>query len=64
MMALGFLFFPSIQGELDAEAEKMRVSQQDLIAVNESVYTPDSDVTSPAINRNLIQKAGYLNLRK
>lgn len=57
-------FFPSIQGELDAEAEKMRVSQQDLIAVNESVYTPDSDVTSPAINRNLIQKAGYLNLRK
>lgn len=64
----GFLvvlgFFSSIQGELDAEAEKMRVSQQDLIAVNESVYTPDSDVTSPAINRNLIQKAGYLNLRK
>ncbi|NXD64314.1 DP13B protein, partial [Eolophus roseicapillus] len=53
----------SIQGELEAEAEKMRVSQQDLIAVNESVYTPDSDVTSPAINRNLIQKAGYLNLR-
>uniref|UniRef100_A0A8B9PXB4 Adaptor protein, phosphotyrosine interacting with PH domain and leucine zipper 2 n=1 Tax=Apteryx owenii TaxID=8824 RepID=A0A8B9PXB4_APTOW len=53
----------SIQGELDAEAEAMRVSQQDLISVNESVYTPDSDVTSPAINRNLIQKAGYLNLR-
>ncbi|EOB01292.1 DCC-interacting protein 13-beta, partial [Anas platyrhynchos] len=52
-----------IQGELDAEAEKMRVSQQDLISVNESVYTPDSDVTSPVINRNLIQKAGYLNLR-
>lgn len=57
-------FFSSIQGELDAEAEKMRISQQDLIAVNESVYTPDSDVISPAINRNLIQKAGYLNLRK
>ncbi|POI33802.1 hypothetical protein CIB84_002446, partial [Bambusicola thoracicus] len=52
-----------IQGELDAEAEKMRISQQDLISVNESVYTPDSDVTSPVINRNLIQKAGYLNLR-
>lgn len=69
MIALGFflwwwVFFSSIQGELDAEAEKMRISQQDLIAVNESVYTPDSDVTSPAINRNLIQKAGYLNLRK
>lgn len=60
----GFVLFSSIQGELDAEAEKMRVSQQDLISVNESVYTPDSDVTSPAINRNLIQKAGYLNLRK
>ncbi|XP_043398062.1 DCC-interacting protein 13-beta isoform X2 [Chelonia mydas] len=53
----------SIQGELDAEADAMRVSQQDLLSVNESVYTPDSDVTSPAINRNLIQKAGYLNLR-
>ncbi|KAJ7414789.1 DCC-interacting protein 13-beta [Willisornis vidua] len=53
----------SIQGELEAEAEKMRISQQDLIALNESVYTPDSDVSSPAINRNLIQKAGYLNLR-
>jgi len=62
--AFGFLVFSSIQGELDAEAEKMRVSQQDLTAVNESVYTPDSDVTSPVINRNLIQKAGYLNLRK
>ncbi|NWU97776.1 DP13B protein, partial [Upupa epops] len=53
----------SIQGELEAEAEKMRVSQQDLMAVSESVYTPDSDVTAPSINRNLIQKAGYLNLR-
>nr|XP_048687958.1 DCC-interacting protein 13-beta isoform X2 [Caretta caretta] len=53
----------SIQGELDAEADAMRVSQQDLLSVNESVYTPDSDVTSPTINRNLIQKAGYLNLR-
>ncbi|XP_032643149.1 DCC-interacting protein 13-beta isoform X1 [Chelonoidis abingdonii] len=53
----------SIQGELDAEADAMRVSQHDLLSVNESVYTPDSDVTSPAVNRNLIQKAGYLNLR-
>ncbi|XP_019344845.1 DCC-interacting protein 13-beta isoform X2 [Alligator mississippiensis] len=53
----------SIQRDLDAEAEAMRVSQQDLLSVSESVYTPDSDVTSPAINRNLIQKAGYLNLR-
>lgn len=42
----------------------MRVSQQELLSVDESVYTPDSDVATPQINRNLIQKAGYLNLRK
>lgn len=54
----------SIQVELEAEAEKMRVSQQDLLSVDESVYTPDSDVAAPQINRNLIQKAGYLNLRR
>ncbi|XP_007424414.1 DCC-interacting protein 13-beta [Python bivittatus] len=52
----------SIQEESDAEAEAMRVSQQDLLSVGESVYTPDYDA-SPLINRNLIQKAGYLNLR-
>ncbi|XP_031506575.1 DCC-interacting protein 13-beta isoform X4 [Papio anubis] len=54
----------SIQVELEAEAEKMRVSQQEFLSVDESVYTPDSDVAAPQINRNLIQKAGYLNLRK
>nr|XP_035959118.1 DCC-interacting protein 13-beta isoform X2 [Halichoerus grypus] len=53
----------SIQVELEAEAEKMRVSQQELLSVDESVYAPDSDVAAPQINRNLIQKAGYLNLR-
>ncbi|XP_021531219.1 DCC-interacting protein 13-beta isoform X1 [Aotus nancymaae] len=53
----------SIQVELEAEVEKMRVSQQELLSVDESVYTPDSDVAEPQINRNLIQKAGYLNLR-
>ncbi|XP_075407164.1 DCC-interacting protein 13-beta isoform X2 [Tenrec ecaudatus] len=52
-----------IQVELDAEAEKMRVSQQELLSVDEAAYTPDSDVAAPQINRNLIQKAGYLNLR-
>ncbi|OXB69305.1 hypothetical protein ASZ78_015705 [Callipepla squamata] len=62
-LCICFVLFFSIQGELETEAEKMRISQQDLISVNESVYTPDSDVTSPDINRNLIQKAGYLNLR-
>ncbi|XP_050001509.1 DCC-interacting protein 13-beta isoform X2 [Alexandromys fortis] len=53
----------SIQVELEAEADKMRVSQQELLSVDESVYTPDSDVATPQINRNLIQKTGYLNLR-
>uniref|UniRef100_A0A8C5RUD4 Adaptor protein, phosphotyrosine interacting with PH domain and leucine zipper 2 n=1 Tax=Laticauda laticaudata TaxID=8630 RepID=A0A8C5RUD4_LATLA len=52
----------SIQEESDAEVEVMRVSQQDLLSVGESVYTPDFDA-SPFINKNLIQKAGYLNLR-
>ncbi|KAG8439405.1 hypothetical protein GDO86_005570 [Hymenochirus boettgeri] len=52
-----------IQGELDEEAEAMRISQQDLLSGNDSVYTPDYDVASPNINRNLIQKAGYLNMR-
>ncbi|KAM5288207.1 DCC-interacting protein 13-beta isoform 2-T2 [Ctenodactylus gundi] len=53
----------SIQVELEAEAEKMRASQQELLSVDESVYTPDFDAAAPQVNRNLIQKAGYLNLR-
>ncbi|KAM5332554.1 DCC-interacting protein 13-beta isoform 1-T1 [Glossophaga mutica] len=53
----------SIQVELEAEAEKMRVSQQELLSVDESAYTPDADMAAPQINRTLIQKAGYLNLR-
>uniref|UniRef100_A0A8D2CTR7 DCC-interacting protein 13-beta n=1 Tax=Sciurus vulgaris TaxID=55149 RepID=A0A8D2CTR7_SCIVU len=53
----------SIQVELEAEAEKMQLSQQELLSVDESVYTPDFDVAAPQVNRNLIQKAGYLNLR-
>nr|XP_036862059.1 DCC-interacting protein 13-beta [Manis javanica] len=56
-------FLPNIQVELEAEAEQMRVSQQELLSIDESVYTPDFDVATPQINRNLIQKAGYLNLR-
>ncbi|XP_055971275.1 DCC-interacting protein 13-beta [Sorex fumeus] len=53
----------SIQMELDAEAEKMMVSQQEFLSVEDSAYMPDADVSAPQINRNLIQKAGYLNLR-
>ncbi|XP_069829847.1 DCC-interacting protein 13-beta isoform X1 [Dendropsophus ebraccatus] len=52
-----------IQGELDAEAEAMRITQQELLSCSDTVYTPDYDVSSPVINRNLIQKAGYLNMR-
>ncbi|XP_048658741.1 DCC-interacting protein 13-beta isoform X4 [Marmota marmota marmota] len=53
----------SIEVELEAEAEKTRISQQELLSVDDSVYTPDFDVAAPQVNRNLIQKAGYLNLR-
>ncbi|XP_015982544.2 DCC-interacting protein 13-beta isoform X1 [Rousettus aegyptiacus] len=53
----------SIQGELEAEADAMRASQQELLSVDESVYTPDFDVATPRSNRGLVQKAGYLNLR-
>lgn len=52
-----------IQGELETEADAMRISQQELLSGNDAMYTPDYDVTSPIINRNLIQKAGYLNMR-
>ncbi|XP_069486046.1 DCC-interacting protein 13-beta isoform X2 [Ambystoma mexicanum] len=53
----------SIQEELDTEADAMRVSQQDLLSGGESFYTPDFNAASAVINRNLIQKAGYLNIR-
>ncbi|XP_040264029.1 DCC-interacting protein 13-beta isoform X2 [Bufo bufo] len=52
-----------VHGELDAEAEAMRITQQELLCGSDAVYTPDYDVSSPVINRNLIQKAGYLNMR-
>uniref|UniRef100_A0A4W3HIW4 Adaptor protein, phosphotyrosine interacting with PH domain and leucine zipper 2 n=1 Tax=Callorhinchus milii TaxID=7868 RepID=A0A4W3HIW4_CALMI len=54
----------SIQGQLDTEAESMRLTQQELLLANESVYIPDNNATAaqPA-KRNLLQKAGYLNIR-
>ncbi|KAG8578295.1 hypothetical protein GDO81_010448 [Engystomops pustulosus] len=52
-----------IQGELEAEAEAMRITQQELLSGSDAIYTPDYDASSPVINRNLIQKAGYLNMR-
>nr|XP_033808699.1 DCC-interacting protein 13-beta isoform X1 [Geotrypetes seraphini] len=53
----------SIQEDLDADTEAMRLSQQELLSGDEFIYTPDSDIASPVINRNLIQKSGYLNIR-
>lgn len=60
--ALNFCFLSSIQVQLDVEAEAMRVSHKELVSVDDSVYMPDKD-TEP-VNRTLIQKAGYLNIRK
>lgn len=51
----------SIQVQLDAEAEAMRVSQRELLSVEDTVYMPDKD--NDPVNRTLIQKAGYLNIR-
>ncbi|RXM99563.1 DCC-interacting protein 13-beta [Acipenser ruthenus] len=53
----------SIQSQLDSEAEAMRQAQRELLSVEDSIYMPDQDASNPLINRNLIQKAGYLNIR-
>ncbi|GAA6071433.1 DCC-interacting protein 13-beta isoform X1 [Tachysurus ichikawai] len=39
----------------------MRMSQKELLSVDDIVYMPDQDRTP--VNRTLIQKAGYLNIR-
>ncbi|KAJ8416329.1 hypothetical protein AAFF_G00356170 [Aldrovandia affinis] len=51
----------SIQAQLDSETEEMRSSQRELLSVEDTVYTPDHD--QDPVNRTLIQKAGYLNIR-
>ncbi|XP_077425317.1 DCC-interacting protein 13-beta isoform X2 [Vanacampus margaritifer] len=51
----------NIQAQLDVEAEAMRVSQKELLSVDDSIYILDKD-TEP-VNRTLIQKAGFLNIR-
>ncbi|XP_032895263.1 DCC-interacting protein 13-beta isoform X1 [Amblyraja radiata] len=54
----------SIQGQLDTEAETMRLTQQELLLASETTYMPDNNTTtSKKANRNLLQKAGYLNIR-
>uniref|UniRef100_A0A8C8EG96 Adaptor protein, phosphotyrosine interaction, PH domain and leucine zipper containing 2 n=1 Tax=Oncorhynchus tshawytscha TaxID=74940 RepID=A0A8C8EG96_ONCTS len=51
----------NIQAQLDSEAEAMRMTQRELLSMEDTVYMPDRD---PApVNRTLIQKAGYLNIR-
>lgn len=40
----------------------MRMSHKELLSGDDAVYMPDRD-TEP-VNRTLIQKAGYLNIRK
>ncbi|XP_029008842.1 DCC-interacting protein 13-beta isoform X2 [Betta splendens] len=51
----------NIQAQLDMEAEAMRACQRELLSVEDTVYTLDKDTES--VNRTLIQKAGYLNIR-
>nr|XP_015207664.1 PREDICTED: DCC-interacting protein 13-beta [Lepisosteus oculatus] len=53
----------SIQAQLDSESDLMRLSQRDLLSVEDTVYMPDQDSANPPVNRTLIQKAGYLNIR-
>lgn len=52
----------SIQAQLDSEAEAMRLTQRELLSMEDTVYMPDRDPVP--VNRTLIQKAGYLNIRK
>lgn len=59
---LSCIILTSIQAQLDSEAELMRGSQRELLSVDDSIYMPDKD-TEP-VNRTLVQKAGYLNIRK
>ncbi|XP_051916678.1 DCC-interacting protein 13-beta isoform X1 [Hippocampus zosterae] len=51
----------NVQVQMDAEAEAMRVLQKELLSVDDSVYMLDKD--AEPINRALIQKAGFLNIR-
>ncbi|KAJ8393347.1 hypothetical protein AAFF_G00060690 [Aldrovandia affinis] len=51
----------SIQAQLDSDAEVMRMSQRELLSVEDTVYMPDRD--RDPVNRTLIQRAGYLNIR-
>ncbi|XP_077567171.1 DCC-interacting protein 13-beta [Stigmatopora nigra] len=51
----------NIQAQLDVEAEAMRVTQKELLSMDDSIYILDKD--DEPVNRTLIQKAGLLNIR-
>uniref|UniRef100_A0A8C2BHM4 DCC-interacting protein 13-beta n=1 Tax=Cyprinus carpio TaxID=7962 RepID=A0A8C2BHM4_CYPCA len=51
----------SIESQLEVDAEVMRSSQRELLSVDDTVYMPDHDQVP--VNRALVQKAGYLNIR-
>ncbi|CAL8359235.1 unnamed protein product [Lota lota] len=51
----------NIQAQLDSDAEGMRMSQRELLSVEDTVYMPDKD--PDPVSRSLIQKSGYLNIR-
>ncbi|XP_066561658.1 DCC-interacting protein 13-beta isoform X1 [Amia ocellicauda] len=53
----------SIQSQLDSETEAMRMSQRELLSVEDTMYMPDQHSAHPPVSRTLIQRAGYLNLR-
>lgn len=53
----------SFQARLEGEARRTQAVLQELLAADEAAYTPDADVSAPQANRNLVRKAGYLNLR-
>uniref|UniRef100_A0A674NNS9 Adaptor protein, phosphotyrosine interacting with PH domain and leucine zipper 2 n=1 Tax=Takifugu rubripes TaxID=31033 RepID=A0A674NNS9_TAKRU len=57
-----FLNSNNIEQQLKLKcAEAMRVTHKELLSGDDTVYMPDRD-TEP-VNRTLIQKAGYLNIR-
>uniref|UniRef100_A0A8C2GF26 DCC-interacting protein 13-beta n=1 Tax=Cyprinus carpio TaxID=7962 RepID=A0A8C2GF26_CYPCA len=51
----------SIESQLEVDTEVMRSSQRELLSVDDTVYMPDHDQVP--VNRALVQKAGYLNIR-
>jgi DCC-interacting protein 13 alpha len=49
---------------MDSDVETMQQTIEDLEVASDPLYVPDPDPTKFPVNRNLTQKAGYLNARK